>query len=97
MNPGLIKKFKDVFDWWLEDWKHREIMSKVSWEDKWYSGNIWHMNPEYVEHIVPKDQWVDIRIAFAEGKQVMVRKFGDKTWYKFNLDIGFYPCYEYKI
>jgi hypothetical protein len=94
MNKEVIKKYKDVFDHWLDGGSilcRRKNNPKESWneikEPLWLDAYLYTINDEYVE----------FRLALAEGKTIQVVESKDK-WVDYEIGTPFYQIPEnYRI
>lgn len=74
MNTNLIKRFKEQFDWWLENDDFRQLWVKKNNAEGWVLHhkffNYYKGQSEYVKHIVIADEYAEFRKAEADGIQV---------------------------
>lgn len=76
MNKEVIRKYKDVFDWWLDGGK---VWMRHVNGAKWYyveDNPHWSSNEVYVQD----DEYVELRKAQADGKVVQYYDSNYNEW-----------------
>lgn len=110
MNKALIKKYKEEFNYWLNGgvllfkWSHEEPSCWLR-EDDVISNNLWCHKESNIKYIIIKDEYVEFRIALAEGKTVEVlhytgyKEFDQNPWKLFAIGVSTFdkPVENYRI
>lgn len=78
MNKELIKKYKAEFDWWLDGGSLRYKDDK-GWDTDDFFLN-WSCDSDDIKAIVKNDEYVEYRMAEADGKIVQMMDDGGR-WF----------------
>lgn len=84
MNKDVIKKYKDVFNYWLDGGKVWFKDGGPMLTDRWIKlvePVTWCTGMEYNPIYVQDDEYAELRKAGADGKQLQVSYDCGKTWY----------------
>lgn len=96
MNKELIKKYKDVFDYWLDGGKVLYKVNGTNFADReWLymtdNNPVWNINFTYVQD----DQYAEFRKVLAEGKSLEF--YHEGYWNICNIHTFSYPVNQYRI